>query len=905
MGSRAAKAWADSQGGKIEIHKYELDPDANEPLKPHEVATTSAKLQDLLSGKEGTENAVSLDSYMQSQLNPIASQTIKKCLPSGLAVKFPKNTFSLMVNTGAKGSMVNQSQVSCSLGQQALEGRRVPRMASGRTLPSFAPYDPNPRADGFITDRFLTGIRPQEYFFHCMAGREGLVDTAVKTSRSGYLQRCLMKHLEEVKIAYDYTVRDSEGGVIQFLYGEDGIDPTKAPYLDCDASSFAFLARNMDSLKKKYSQLPNSEIDTAAKEAQLESQASSQLKISEGTFVRARKLKSGSTWQRGNLCHGWYDAIVLACHSDGEHFDLRYLADNTIVKRVPMEVTFVGCGAKLTKACSSTCQLIYPSVPDPIISGYNPLRGRNILGQSGRCVSERVATKALDCILHDKNVKQILESQDATASDIGSLVAAKYSSAICAPGEAVGCIAAQGIGEPSTQMTLNTFHLAGSAANVTLGIPRLREIIMTASRSLKTPTMSVPINPSISDRDALRMMRSFTKLTLKDLLSSRKGITVTESLERNETNGIWERTYQIVLRLHPAERIQEAFGLSIQEIARVMTKAFLPKVALLMNMEVKKGNISDVAFSKVSGGEATEYVEEEGEETGTLASTRHDEDEYEDELANDEDGVSGSKFGHRQEMVSYGEMDEEDIEVSKPTDNEDLLQDDEDDMRPATVSEDEDELTFEKFSSSGPALKIDKKRNAFYFRPLRLDPASKPLLMIGLVEKAAGAVIVREQKNIQRAYVNDEDDGRGRCLQTAGVNFEEIWNLRDVDHTRLVSNDIWAIRCAYGVEAARTTIVHQVRGVFAVYGITVDPRHLSLIADYMTYNGDYRPMSRHGMKENSSAFLQMSFETTAAFLVEAALNGTVEPLASPSANIVMGKLVKHGTGAFDCLVKAT
>jgi DNA-directed RNA polymerase I subunit RPA1 len=72
-----------------------------------------------------------------------------------------------MVTTGAKGSMVNQSQVSCSLGQQALEGRRVPRMSSGRTLPSFAPYDPNPRADGFITDRFLTGVRPQEWVHFC------------------------------------------------------------------------------------------------------------------------------------------------------------------------------------------------------------------------------------------------------------------------------------------------------------------------------------------------------------------------------------------------------------------------------------------------------------------------------------------------------------------------------------------------------------------------------------------------------------------------------------------------------------------------------------------------------------------------------------------------------------------
>ena len=164
-----------------------------------------------MSGGDGKPNAAALDGFMQSQVNPLASSIIKTCLPDGLAVPFPENTFGLMVTTGAKGSMVNQSQVSCLLGQQALEGRRVPRMSSGRTLPSFSPYDPNPRADGFITDRFLTGVRPQEYYHHCMAGREGLVDTAVKTSRSGYLQRCLVKHLEELKVSYDHTVRDGEG----------------------------------------------------------------------------------------------------------------------------------------------------------------------------------------------------------------------------------------------------------------------------------------------------------------------------------------------------------------------------------------------------------------------------------------------------------------------------------------------------------------------------------------------------------------------------------------------------------------------------------------------------------------------------------------------------------------------
>lgn len=172
IGARSAKAWADSEGGKVEIESMKNKKGAEKPLKPVESASACAKIGELLSGNEGKANFAALDGYMQSQLNPLASDIIKACLPKGLNVPFPENTFSLMVNTGAKGSMVNQSQVSCALGQQALEGRRVPRLASGRTLPSFAPYDPSPRADGFIMDRFLTGVRPQEYYFHCMAGRE-------------------------------------------------------------------------------------------------------------------------------------------------------------------------------------------------------------------------------------------------------------------------------------------------------------------------------------------------------------------------------------------------------------------------------------------------------------------------------------------------------------------------------------------------------------------------------------------------------------------------------------------------------------------------------------------------------------------------------------------------------------
>lgn len=121
-------------------------------------------------------------------------------------------------------------------------------MITGKTLPSFTAYDPNPRASGFISDRFLSGLREQEFYFHCMAGREGLIDTAVKTSRSGYLQRCLMKHLESLKVEYDLTVRDSDGSIIQFLYGEDSLNPVKDKFF----CKLDFLKNNRDTFKAKF-----------------------------------------------------------------------------------------------------------------------------------------------------------------------------------------------------------------------------------------------------------------------------------------------------------------------------------------------------------------------------------------------------------------------------------------------------------------------------------------------------------------------------------------------------------------------------------------------------------------------------------------------------------------------------
>ena len=919
QGMRAAKAWADSEGGKSEIKDDDLP---STPLKPHEHASAAKKIYDLLNGSQGSSNSAALDSYMQGKLNPLASKVIKTVLPDGLVVPFPANTFSLMCSTGAKGSIVNQSQVSCGLGQQALEGRRVPRMSSGKTLPSFRPYDPNPRADGFITDRFLTGIRPQEYYFHCMSGREGLVDTAVKTSRSGYLQRCLVKHLEELTVQYDNTVRDAEENVVQFLYGKDSVDPTKAAYLNCSSSSLQFMARNASALKLRYPDIPAPSLSKARKD----SEAALAAALNPSTFskkevVLAKKLRKGTEYTGSNVTAVYFEATVKKVHGEGKSFDLVFKDDKSKCKNVPH-----GFVKKLVR--------------DPILADKSRA-GKHRIGVSGSCVSERVATaaaKALDDSM-DKNLVAALESSKISREELEAIVARKYAEALVNPGEAVGSIAAQSVGEPSTQMTLNTFHLAGhGGANVTLGIPRVREIIMTASRNLKTPLMSAPFDKDLSEAKMQRVARLYSKLTLKELLHHERGITVNERI--TQVMGEWRRTYEIVLRLQPEERIRAAFGLGLEDVAVKVGGTFSSQLIKLMKAELSRAKLHDgetgeVAISYEHGqSKGGGMPIDKGADDGDLedneaaaegkkndANRNKDDDDEEVENIGEEDGVMGARFGHKKEMASYEDDANEDEDADDGSEREgrakvkELLfgasSSEEEDSDEDSDDEAEQRENASKQNQNGAARKktscvdgvtIDRKNGTLTIDKISVDVSTRPLLLVGLAEQAANRIIIRQRPSIERGAVV-EQEGRGKCLQTEGVRFQELWTLNCIDHNDIRSNDIWAIRCAYGVEAARQSIVNEIRGVFGVYGIDVDPRHLMLIADYMTFDGGYKPMNRRGMMDGSSAFLQMSFETTANFMTEAAKKGQTENLKSPSANIVMGNPVKQGTGLMDLIVR--
>ncbi len=305
------------------------------------------------------------------------------------------NAGIIMTRTGARGSNLNIGQMAASVGQQAVRGKRIMRGYVNRALPHFKKGDSTPKARGFVYASYTTGLDPIEYFFHAMGGREGLVDTAVRTQQSGYMQRRLINALEQLRVEYDGTVRNSVGDIIQLDYGEDGVDPAKS-----DHGKAVNVNRIVDQVK---------------------------IMVEEET-VASKK----------------------------------YLLDR--LKEVEDRLT--------------------------------PILVKELKSELSKA---RFGKKGVD-----QAIKLTLEN---------------YKRALVEPGEAVGIVAAQSIGEPGTQMTLRTFHYAGvREQNVTLGLPRLIEIV-DARRSPSTPIMTIYLDKKHrkSKEKATEIARNIIETTLGDI----------------------------------------------------------------------------------------------------------------------------------------------------------------------------------------------------------------------------------------------------------------------------------------------------------------------------------------------------------------------------------------------------
>ncbi|XP_023107609.2 DNA-directed RNA polymerase I subunit RPA1 isoform X1 [Felis catus] len=868
------------------------------------------KWQDAHLGKDQRDFNM-IDLKFKEEVNHYNNEINKACMPFGLHRQFPENNLQMMVQSGAKGSTVNTMQISCLLGQIELEGRRPPLMASGKSLPCFEPYEFTPRAGGFVTGRFLTGIKPPEFFFHCMAGREGLVDTAVKTSRSGYLQRCIIKHLEGLVVQYDLTVRDSDGSVVQFLYGEDGLDIPKTQFLQ--PKQFPFLASNYEVIMK------------SKHLHEVLSRADPQKALRHFRAIKKWQSRHPNTMLRNGAFLNYsqkIQAAVKALNLEGGNQNGRSPGTHQILRM----------WGELDEQSRRKYQKKAAACPDPSLSIWRP----DIYFAS---VSETFEKKVDDYSLEwASQAEKSYEKSELSLDRLRTLLQLKWQRSLCDPGEAVGLLAAQSIGEPSTQMTLNTFHFAGRGEmNVTLGIPRLREILMVASANIKTPMMSVPV---FNTKKALKRVKSLKKQLTRVCLGE-----VLEKIDVQESFCIGEKrdkfqVYQLRFQFLPRAHYQQEKCLRPEDILHFMETRFFK---ILMESIRKKNNKAS-AFRSVNTRRATQR---DLDNTGDSERNRGEQEGDEEEEGHivdaeaeegDADASDTKRKKKQEEEVDY---ESEEDEVGEENDDEDMQEEGHGPGEGAEKAQEQDEeVGSGAEEDSAPAAPLTQPRKSTRVRePQGAEAVERraqavreshpfiedyqydteeslwcqvtvklPLMKINfdmssLVVSLAQGTVVYATKGITRCLLNETTNKKNEkelVLNTEGINLPELFKYAEVlDLSRLYSNDIHAMANTYGIEAALRVIEKEIKDVFAVYGIEVDPRHLSLVADYMCFEGVYKPLNRFGIRSNSSPLQQMTFETSFQFLKQATMMGSHDELRSPSACIVVGKVVRGGTGLFE------
>jgi len=401
----------------------------------------------------------------ETKVNEALGQALTQAGRIGLQSLNEDNRFVLMVKAASKGSEINISQMVSCLGQQQVDGKRVPYGFEDRTLPHYSKYDDSPEARGFVENSFISGLTPQELFFHAMGGRVGLIDTAVKTSTTGYIQRRLVKGLEDIKVEYDMTVRNHKRKIIQFAYGDDGFDTVKVENQKITLTTM--------SLEELYS-LVHIMDDAPTKSIFSKETNSRFVKQKEDLSKKNKEVLDMFISTRDNLVANVFrgrddssiNIPVAFQHIINNVQGQQFINSNSTIDITPLEAY------KIIDDTFDTLRKITYVQPKELfkLSFYYNLTPKELL------TIKRFNRKAL-LLLMDKIILY-------------------YKQAIVAPGEMVGIIAAQSIGEPTTQMTLNTFHFAGvaSKSNVTRGVPRIEEIL-SLSENPKNPSCTIHLLP--------------------------------------------------------------------------------------------------------------------------------------------------------------------------------------------------------------------------------------------------------------------------------------------------------------------------------------------------------------------------------------------------------------------------
>jgi DNA-directed RNA polymerase II subunit RPB1 len=410
-----------------------------------------------------------LDQIYESTVRKITSDIVSGISKKGKNSISKYNRIKFMVDSGSKGSSMNIQQMVFLLGEQSIDNQRVPLGFPDRSLPHFPRYENGIESRGFVANNFIDGLTPQELFFHAMAGREGLIDTAVKTANSGYLQRKLIKATEDLKVNHDYTVRSSNNDIVEFVYGSDGFYPS---YLERQSTKLINL--DNDRLMNNYIIDENEKFELYVVKKEVS------------------KMKKSSDFK--NKIKQYNQDVMNCIDILYNKYALYYQKINNLVLYYPIDI------AKKVDTVVRVFNLT--SAPKSDISPLYVIEG--IYEILDHCSVNNIDNNTLRILLVDnlspKRLLRDLHFNKIAFDFLKNAIMARFDDVLVEGGEMVGPLASQSIGEKSTQLTLNTFHSAGvgEKSNVTRGVPRLHELLSN-TKNPKNPTCNVYLEREYGD----------------------------------------------------------------------------------------------------------------------------------------------------------------------------------------------------------------------------------------------------------------------------------------------------------------------------------------------------------------------------------------------------------------------
>lgn len=803
-----------------------------------------------------------------------------------------KNSPMIMAMSGSKGSNVNVAQMAALLGQQDIEGKRVADGFQDRTLPHFAKHEGSAPSKGFVSNSFFSGLNPSEFFFHAIGGRVGLVDTAVKTAETGYMSRRLMKSLEDLSTQYDRTVRNSSANVVQFRFGDDDLDPVdmeasakpvdfERTYSHIEATTFniediglntdQILRLTEDMLSKHAPGFPGgvstagkSSADAAGEQLIDQHQSTRVFLESIREFVNA-KAASYDQIRSNKQVYGIASSFLPDL---GNISRPEKRKSDVLLEDEPIELSR---GSSTLRSGRSSETRTTNKVAGRNSTSKNKKRKSmaNSLNDVAK-VSCQPSTKdrfELTCKISEKTLRTFLQS-----------CLEKYERARVEPGHAVGAVGAQSIGEPGTQMTLKTFHFAGVAGmSLTAGVPRIKEII-NASKDISTPVITCRLERrndlSIPESLARIVKGRIESLCLEDVTSY---IQISHALNRPS----W-----IYIRISLDTILELGLDLTAQDIcSRIQKhrkfKGSEIKISVKGNDEIKLSvdqplkSIKRGAKDETSTKERMLRLQLLRRFLPTIQILGHPQATRAVVMAEDDPMSNEIKAKKQQVTLVEGSLNK--IGVV-----------------PVTV----DEVKIE----SGALIDATPESNQT--RPKPRNRKSK-VSVKGAVKSAS--VVKTEEDDVktgsnvqppQSDYISSERPIQMHKVMVEGYGLRYCMNTDGVDPYRTQTNSVIETFQILGIEAARSKIISEIAEV--TKDLSIDPRHMALLADVMTYKGEVLGITRFGLAKMRDSVLQLaSFEKTADHVFEAGVNGKVDRIEGVSECVIVGNTMGIGTGSVE------